>query len=128
MPLLTATVVSVYIILLLIIARVTSKKNDNQTFFTANRTSPWFLVAFGMIGTSISGVTFISIPGQVNAIAFSYFQIVIGYFFGYVVVIAISCFRYTTGYSLLPYILTWKAVSARVPIKQGHFIFCFRGL
>jgi len=86
MPLLTATVVSVYIILLLIIARVTSRKNDNQTFFTANRSSPWFLVAFGMIGTSISGVTFISIPGQVNSIAFSYFQIVIGYFFGYVVI------------------------------------------
>ncbi len=86
MPLLTATVVSVYIILLLIIARLTSRKNDNQTFFTANRSSPWFLVAFGMIGTSISGVTFISIPGQVNSIAFSYFQIVIGYFFGYLVI------------------------------------------
>jgi len=86
MPLITATVVSVYIILLLIIARLTSRKNDNQTFFTANRSSPWFLVAFGMIGTSISGVTFISIPGQVNTIAFSYFQIVIGYFFGYLVI------------------------------------------
>jgi len=86
MPLITATVVSVYMILLLIIGRITSRKNDNQTFFTANRTSPWFLVAFGMIGTSISGVTFISIPGQVNTIAFSYFQIVIGYFFGYLVI------------------------------------------
>ena len=86
MPLITATVVAVYMILLLIIGRITSRKNDNQTFFTANRTSPWFLVAFGMIGTSISGVTFISIPGQVNSIAFSYFQIVIGYFFGYLVI------------------------------------------
>lgn len=85
-PLLTATVVGTYILLLLIIARLTSKKNDNQTFFTANRSSPWFLVAFGMIGTSISGVTFISIPGQVDSIAFSYFQIVIGYFFGYLTI------------------------------------------
>jgi len=86
MPLLTATVVGTYILLLLIIARLTSRKNDNQTFFTANRSSPWFLVAFGMIGTSISGVTFISIPGKVDAVAFSYFQIVIGYFFGYLTI------------------------------------------
>jgi Na+/proline symporter len=84
--LLTAIVVSTYILLLLIIARLTSRKNDNQTFFTANRSSPWFLVAFGMIGTSISGVTFISIPGQVDNIAFSYFQIVLGYFFGYLTI------------------------------------------
>jgi Na+/proline symporter len=86
MPYLTATVVGTYILLLLIIARLTSKKNDNQTFFTANRSSPWFLVAFGMIGTSISGVTFISIPGKVDAVAFSYFQIVLGYFFGYLAI------------------------------------------
>jgi Na+/proline symporter len=86
MPLITAIVVGTYILILLIIARITSKKNDNQTFFTANRTSPWFLVAFGMIGTSISGVTFISIPGKVDAVAFSYFQIVIGYFFGYLTI------------------------------------------
>jgi Na+/proline symporter len=86
MALITAIVVSTYILLLLLIGRLTSRRNDNQTFFTANRTSPWFLVAFGMIGTSISGVTFISIPGTVNAVAFSYFQIVIGYFFGYLTI------------------------------------------
>lgn len=83
---LTAVVVSSYFIILLIVARLTTRKNDNQTFFTANRNSPWYLIAFGMIGTSISGVTFISIPGKVDAVAFSYFQIVIGYFFGYLVI------------------------------------------
>lgn len=83
---LTAIVVSSYFIILLIVARLTTRKNDNQTFFTANRNSPWYLIAFGMIGTSISGVTFISIPGKVDTVAFSYFQIVIGYFFGYLVI------------------------------------------
>jgi Na+/proline symporter len=89
MALLTGIVVSIYMILLLIIGRLTSRRNDNQTFFTANRTSPWFLVAFGMIGTSISGVTFISIPGRVDAVAFSYFQLVLGYFVGYFVIAAV---------------------------------------
>jgi Na+/proline symporter len=93
----TAAIVCSYFLVLLIIARLTTKKNDNQTFFTANRNSPWYLVAFGMIGTSISGITFISIPGDVGAFikgttqfnAFYYFQIVIGYFFGYLVIIKV---------------------------------------
>jgi SSS family transporter len=70
----------------MIISRITSRKNDNQTFFSGNRESPWFLVAFGMIGTSISGITFISIPGEVLYNGFSYFQIVLGYFFGYLII------------------------------------------
>ena len=51
--------------------------NNNDTFFKANRQSPWYLVAFGMIGASLSGVTFISVPGKVEAAQFAYFQIVI---------------------------------------------------
>ena len=54
-----------YFALLMAIAYLTGKKADNQTFFTANRSSPWYLVAFGMIGASLSGVTFISVPGWV---------------------------------------------------------------
>lgn len=73
--------------MLFIIGWITSRNNDNSTFFTANRNTPWYLVAFGMIGTSISGVTFISIPGQVGKISFGYFQVVLGYVIGYLVII-----------------------------------------
>ncbi|MCY7387852.1 MAG: sodium:solute symporter [Burkholderiales bacterium] len=67
-------------------AWLTSRKSDNESFFIGNRKSNWMLVAFGMIGTSLSGVTFISVPGAVGASAFTYFQIVIGQLLGYFVI------------------------------------------
>jgi len=75
-----------YFALLLIVAYFTSKKSNNESFFIGNRNSNWMLVAFGMIGTSLSGVTFVSIPGTVAGSGFQYFQVVIGYFIGYLVV------------------------------------------
>jgi len=75
-----------YFALLVVIARVTSKGATTSTFFTANKQSPWFLVAFGMIGASLSGVTFISVPGEVGNSFFSYFQVVLGYLLGYLVI------------------------------------------
>ena len=78
-----------YFLILLTIAYFTSRKADTNTFFTANRQSPWYLVAFGMIGSSISGVTFISVPGSVGKIGFGYFQVVLGYWVGYMVIILI---------------------------------------
>ena len=75
-----------YFALLVIIAYLTGKQADNQTFFTANRSSPWYLVAFGMVGASLSGVTFISVPGWVGDSGFSYFQVVLGYWAGYFIV------------------------------------------
>ncbi len=72
-----------YFILLLVVAWYTSKNSDNDSFFIGNRNSHWMLVAFGMIGTSLSGVTFVSVPGTVGAASFGYFQVVIGYFIGY---------------------------------------------
>tara|TARA_B100000963_G_scaffold69042_1_gene57312 strand:- start:1835 stop:3307 length:1473 start_codon:yes stop_codon:yes gene_type:complete len=75
-----------YFALLMVIAYLTGKQADNQTFFTANRSSPWYLVAFGMVGASLSGVTFISVPGWVGDSGFSYFQVVLGYWAGYFVV------------------------------------------
>ncbi|UCG29016.1 MAG: sodium:solute symporter [Bacteroidales bacterium] len=84
-----------YFSLLLLVSFFTSKSASNVTFFTGNRRSPWFVVAFGMIGASLSGVTFISIPGEVGALispeepdfkAFSYFQLVLGYLLGYFVI------------------------------------------
>ncbi len=72
--------------LLFLIAWFTSRKADNQSFFIGNRKSPWFVVAYGMIGASLSGVTFISIPGWVGDTQFTYFVIVLGYVVGYAII------------------------------------------
>jgi SSS family transporter len=75
-----------YFVLLLTVAWFTSRNSNNDSFFIGNRNSNWMLVAFGMIGTSLSGVTFVSVPGAVGASNFNYFQVVIGYLFGYAVI------------------------------------------
>src|SRR6195952_5209759 len=79
-----------YFLVLIIISWLTSRKSsDNDTFFVANRNSKWYLVAFGMIGTALSGVTFISVPGKVGAITgdeFEYFQFVLGNAVGFVII------------------------------------------
>lgn len=76
----------IYTLVIFIISWVTSRKADNQSFFIGNHKSPWFVVAYGMIGASLSGVTFISIPGWVGDTGFSYFVIVLGYVVGYAVI------------------------------------------
>ncbi|WP_337040362.1 sodium:solute symporter [Emticicia sp. 17c] len=83
---LALTILIVYFLVLILISIYTAKGANTDTFFTANRQSPWYLVAFGMIGTSISGVTFVSVPGAVGKIQFSYFQVVLGYAVGYWVI------------------------------------------
>ena len=75
-----------YFGLLFVISYITGKSDSNEAFFRANSNSPWYLVAFGMVGASLSGVTFISVPGWVGQTSFTYLQVVIGYFFGYLVV------------------------------------------
>ena len=85
----------------MVIARLTKGKEDNQTFFIANRSASWYLVAFGMIGASLSGVTFISVPGWVEDTGFSYFQMVLGYIVGYFVI----------GTVLLPIYYKYKLTS-----------------
>ena len=117
-----------YFIVLMVIARLTKGKEDNQTFFIANRSAPWYLVAFGMIGASLSGVTFISVPGWVEDTGFSYFQMVLGYIVGYFVI----------GTVLLPIYYKYKLTSstpiylhdlAQRPTKLGHpFLFCHESL
>ncbi len=79
-------VIAAYFGILLVISLVTGRKSDHKTFFTGNRASPWYAVAFGMIGATLSGVTFISIPGAVGNSQFGYMQIVIGYLLGYFVI------------------------------------------
>ena len=75
-----------YFGLLFVISYITGKSDSNEAFFKANSNSPWYLVAFGMVGASLSGVTFISVPGWVGQTSFTYLQVVIGYFLGYLVV------------------------------------------
>jgi Na+/proline symporter len=75
-----------YFLLLLTVAWFTSRNSNNDSFFIGNRNSNWMLVAFGMIGTSLSGVTFVSVPGGVGSGNFFYFQIVLGYLLGYMVI------------------------------------------
>jgi len=75
-----------YFLILLVVAWYTGKNSDNNSFFIGNKNSNWMLVAFGMVGTSLSGVTFVSVPGAVAKESFAYFQITIGYLFGYIMI------------------------------------------
>ncbi len=84
--------VIIYFVILLGVAKVTGKNSNNMSFFIGNKNSHWMLVAFGMIGTSLSGVTFVSVPGAVGKDAFHYLQITLGYLIGY----------FTIAYVLLP--------------------------
>ncbi|MCX7987191.1 MAG: sodium:solute symporter, partial [Bacteroidales bacterium] len=88
-PTIILFIILVYLALLYLVAHVTGKNADNSTFFIGRRRSPWYLVAFGMIGASISGITFISVPGWVGTSQFSYMQMVMGYLAGYAVIIYI---------------------------------------
>ncbi|MDX5438464.1 MAG: sodium:solute symporter, partial [Pontibacter sp.] len=85
-PTLIIGLIVAYFCILIFISYLTSRNTDSETFFLANRSSPWYVVAFGMIGTSLSGVTFVSIPGMVAAAQFSYLQFVLGYLLGYFVI------------------------------------------
>ena len=77
-----------YFGVLILFSYITGRKGDNtnDSFFKANKQAPWYLVAFGMIGASLSGVTFISVPGKVEASQFVYFQLVLGYIIGYLII------------------------------------------
>ena len=80
---------------------MTRRTDDNATFFLAHRASPWWVVAIGMLGDSISGVTFVSVPGDVVHSGMSYMQLVFGFFLGYIVV----------AYVLLPLYYRLRLVS-----------------
>ena len=85
-PYLVIFILVAYFAMLLGVSRLTTRKGGNEAFFVENRKSPWYIVAFGMIGASLSGVTFISIPGWVGKSDFSYLQMVLGYLVGYWVI------------------------------------------
>ena len=121
-PYVLLAIIVAYFALLLWVAYRTGKGSDNDSFFIGNRKSNWMLVAFGMIGTSLSGVTFVSVPGAVGHDAFHYLQITIGYLIGYVVI----------AYILLPLYYRLKLTSiygylqhrmGRLSYKSGAWIF-----
>jgi Na+/proline symporter len=85
-PRLILLTIAAYFAVLVFISVLTGKDDSNKAFFQGSKQSPWYLVAFGMIGASLSGVTFISVPGWVGGAHFSYFQVVLGYFVGYLFV------------------------------------------
>ena len=124
-PTLVFTIIAGYFAILVFISWLTSKNSSNETFFTGNRQSPWFVVAFGMIGASLSGVTFISIPGEVGIAispsepefrAFTYFQIVIGYMLGYFIIANI----------LMPLYYRLKLVSIYTYLQQRYGILTYK--
>ena len=85
-PTLILGIFLLYTVLLFLVTWITSRKADNQSFYIGNKISPWFVVAYGMIGASLSGVTFMSVPGWVKDTQFSYMVVVMGYLVGYYVI------------------------------------------
>lgn len=85
-PAVLLAVVGAYFLLLFAVAWWTSRNADNDSFFIGNRNSHWMLVSFGMVGTTLSGVTFVSVPGAVGVTGFTYFQIILGNLFGFIVI------------------------------------------
>lgn len=100
-PNLITIVFLAYVLLLFLFSWFTARRTNNQSYFIGNRKSPWYVVAYGMIGASLSGVTYISIPGWVGQTQFTYLMVVFGYFFGYLVI----------AYVLLPIYYRLKLVS-----------------
>lgn len=106
----------VYFIVLMSVSWLTGRINTNDSFFLANRKSPWYLIAFGMIGSSISGVTFISVPGAVGADSFCYFQLVLGLMVGYWII----------GWVLLPLYYRLQLTSIYTYLKERFGFFGYK--
>ena len=121
-PVLLFSFVVGYFLLLLAVAWITSRNSNNESFFIGNRNSNWMLVAFGMIGTSLSGVTFVSVPGGVGSGNFYYFQVVLGYLLGYMVIafVLIPLYYRLNLTSIYTYLESRLGVNAH---KAGAFFF-----
>ncbi len=115
-------IILAYFLLLLGVAFYTARGSNNESFFVGNKSSKWWLVAFGMIGTSLSGMTFISVPGTVGQGAFGYFQVVIGYWIGYFIVsfVLLPVYYKMNLTSIYTYLERRMGVNAH---KTGAFFF-----
>ncbi|MDU8885551.1 sodium:solute symporter [Yeosuana sp. MJ-SS3] len=114
--------IAAYFGVLILISHFTGKNDNNVDFFKAGKKSPWYVVAFGMVGASLSGVTFISVPGWVESSQFSYLQVVFGYMFGYFVVayVLLPIYYRLNVTSIYEYLLDRFGV---VSHKTGAFFF-----
>ena len=114
--------IALYFLVLLLISYLTGKNDSNADFFKAGKRSPWYVVAFGMVGASLSGVTFISVPGWVEASQFSYLQVVLGYLVGYLVVafLLLPIYYRLNLTSIYEYLLTRFGYMSH---KTGAFFF-----
>jgi SSS family transporter len=115
-PFFVSSIILVYFAALITISYFTSRGADSNTFFTAHRQSPWYLVAFGMIGSSLSGVTFVSVPGAVGKIGFGYFQVVLGYLAGYWVIMLV----------LMPLYYRLKVISIYTYLEQRFDVWSYK--
>ena len=115
-PFLILICVGIYTALLFSITYFTAKNADNKSFFIGNRSSKWYVVAYGMIGASLSGVTFMSVPGDVGKGSFSYFQMVLGYLLGYFVI----------AFVLLPLYYRLNLTSIYSYLKQRLGIYSYK--
>ncbi len=108
-------IVLIYFLLLLVVGFITGRKSNNESFFIGNRRSPWLVVAYGMIGASLSGITFISVPGWVLTSHFAYLQMVLGYILGYIVI----------AFVLLPlyYRLKLTSIYSYLGTRFGHYTY-----
>ncbi len=96
-----------YFAFLMAFSRLTARRSDNDTFFRGNRRSPWYMVAFGMVGASISGITFVSVPGMVLKTDMTYLQTCLGFILGYFAVALPICKRVSASYwAILPWPLS----------------------
>ncbi len=105
-----------YFAILIVVSYFTGKEDSNAAFFKANKSAPWYLVAFGMIGASLSGVTFISVPGAIATKQFGYLQVVFGYFFGYLII----------AYVLLPLYYRLNLTSIYTYLKDRFGIISYK--
>lgn len=110
-------VIAIYFLVLLCISFIVSRKNsNNDAFFMGNRQSPWYVVAIGMIGASISGVTFVSVPGMVGSLDMTYMQMVLGFILGYIVV----------AYVLLPLYYKLNLISIYGYLEQRFGLYSYK--
>lgn len=115
-PYVVLVVIAVYFGVLIFVSRRTSRGSNNEDFFIGSRESPWYVVAFGMIGATLSGVTFISVPGWVGDSQFSYLQMAMGYVFGYIII----------AYVLMPTYYKLKLTSIYGYLDQRFGFFSYK--
>jgi len=121
-PTLLLAIFIFYIFVLFLAAYLTSRKANNESYFLSNRKAPWYLVAYGMIGTSLTGVTFVSVPGLVGTTGFTYLMVVLGYILGYIVIafVLLPTYYKNNVTSIYEYLKNRFSVQAQ---KSGAWLF-----